>query len=427
MNHEHERPLHEGGREEGPHDGHKHGEHERHHGEHEHHHHGPWKLNVQGVIIESHSPEIAVRQAIKQAGFNPDTPWIIVLKVAGEPKREVDLSFVIDLRHKGIEKLRLTPRQINNGEMAAGCRVEFALLPQDVKHLDQLGLRWETLIDGGRRWLILRNYPLSTGSIVVEQLARLGVGEIILIDFDKLEERNLNRILNSSLAEIGLYKVEMFANAIRLYRPDCDVVALPRSIATPEAILAACEADLLFSCVDTAEGRHIADRLSAYFAMPLFDVGVAIPTEAAPRGGRRIAEVYGRVDYVYPGGSSLMDRGVYDAALLEAEYLARVAPQALSRKIAYGYLRGIPEEAPGVIALNMRAASACVIEFLARLFPFRQFPNEMRARSIFMLAEGDEDTFAENQFAATRRFPVASGVTDPLLGLPALADQRRVA
>ena len=101
---------------------------------------------------------------------------------------------------------------------------------------------------------------------------------------------------------------------------------------------------MLFSCVDTAEGRHIADRLSAYFAMPLFDVGVAIPTEAAPAGGRRIAEVYGRVDYVYPGGSSLMDRGVYDAALLEAEYLARVAPQALvaedRRRLSAGHGRG---------------------------------------------------------------------------------------
>ena len=142
--------------------------------------------------------------------------------------------------------------------------------------------------------------------------------------------------------------------------------------------------------------------------MPLFDVGVAIPTEASPDGGRRIAEVYGRVDYVYPGGSSLMDRGVYDAALLEAEYLARVAPHALSQKIADGYLRGMAEEAPGVITLNMRAASACVIEFLARMFPFRQFPNEARARSIFMLAEGDEDTFAESQFTAGE--PLSPGI-----------------
>lgn len=179
----------------------------------------------------------------------------------------------------------------------------------------------------------------GTGSIVVEQLARLGVGEIILIDFDRLEERNLNRILNSGLPDIGSLKVEMFANAIRRYRPDCEVISISDSVATAEAILAACEADMLFSCVDTAEGRHIADRLSAYFAMPLFDVGVAIPTRETSTGERRIEEVYGRVDYVFPGGSSLMDRGVYDAALLESEYLARVAPDAHAQKIKDGYLR----------------------------------------------------------------------------------------
>lgn len=267
----------------------------------------------------------------------------------------------------------------------------------------------------------------GTGSIIAEQLARLGVAEIILIDFDRLEERNLNRILNSSLAEIGSYKVEMFAGAIRRYRSDCDVIALPDSVWTHEAILAASEADFLFSCVDTAEGRHVADRLGAYFAMPLFDVGVAIPTEAKADGSRRISEVYGRVDYVYPGGSSLMDRGVYDATLLEAEYLARAAPHALSQKIADGYLSGMAEEAPGVITLNMRAASACIIEFLARVFPFREFANSDRARSIFMLAEGDEDTYAESQFPAGNQFPVAAGLTEPLLGLPALAKRRRVA
>jgi proteasome lid subunit RPN8/RPN11 len=267
----------------------------------------------------------------------------------------------------------------------------------------------------------------GTGSIVAEQLARLGVGEIILIDFDKIEDRNLNRILNSSLTDIGSLKVEMFAAAIRRYRSDCEVVPIHDSIATREAILAACEADVLISCVDTAEGRHIADRLSAYFAMPLFDVGVAIPTEVDATGGRRIAEAYGRIDYIYPGASSLMDRGVYEAALLEAEYLARTAPQALSQKIKDGYLRGMADEAPGVIALNMRVASACVLEFLARMFPFRDFPNDDRARSIFMLKEGDEDTFAEKQFTSSNHFPLALGVTEPLLGLPALAEPRRVA
>jgi hypothetical protein len=125
-----------------------------------------WKLNVQGVMIESREPKITVRHAIKEAGFNPETPWIIVLKIAGEPKHEVDLSFVIDLRHTGIEKLRLTPRHINNGEMAAAPRMDFALLPGDEAHLARLGLAWDAVNDGGRRWLILRNYPLPAGYTV---------------------------------------------------------------------------------------------------------------------------------------------------------------------------------------------------------------------------------------------------------------------
>ena len=136
------------------------------HGHHDHHHDDGvvilWKLNVQGVTIESPYPEITVRRAIELAAFNPETPWIIILKVAGEPKKQVDLSYVIDLRREGIEKLRLTPRQINNGEAAAR-RLEFLLLPQDQAHLDRLGLQWETLVDAGRRWLILRNYPVPAG------------------------------------------------------------------------------------------------------------------------------------------------------------------------------------------------------------------------------------------------------------------------
>ncbi len=119
--------------------GHEHDDAHRRQDGHDHHGHGYphddgvvilWTLNVQGVVIESRRPEITVRDAIKQAGFNPDAPWIIVLKIADAVKKEVDLSFVIDLRVKGIEKLRLTPKQINNGEMAAGRRVERADEPR---------------------------------------------------------------------------------------------------------------------------------------------------------------------------------------------------------------------------------------------------------------------------------------------------------
>lgn len=128
------------------------------------HQHGhAWKLNVQGVVIESLHPTILVRDAIQKAGFDPTSAWIIVLKIVGEPKKPVDLSTEIDLRHEGIEKLRLMPKQIDNGETPLPRRLDFSLLPQDETHLDRLGLRWETVLDGQRRWLLLPCYQVPAG------------------------------------------------------------------------------------------------------------------------------------------------------------------------------------------------------------------------------------------------------------------------
>jgi hypothetical protein len=121
-----------------------------------------WKLNVQGVVIESDSPEISVRDAMVKAGFDTDTAWIIILKTATE-RKQVDLNYVIDLRQPGIEKLRLTPREINNGEVAADIRRDFALLPTDHLWLDERGCDWSTVVEGGRRWLIIRDTPLPAG------------------------------------------------------------------------------------------------------------------------------------------------------------------------------------------------------------------------------------------------------------------------
>ncbi|PHR95135.1 MAG: hypothetical protein COA68_17595 [Oceanobacter sp.] len=127
-----------------------------------------WKLNVQGVKIESVDPEISVSDALRQAEFDPDQGWIIILKSASG-KRQVDLDFIIDLREPGIEKLRLTPKEINNGEVIAENRRDFKLLPIDEKHLDEMGADWETIVDGARRWFVYHAYMLP-GGYNVEQI-----------------------------------------------------------------------------------------------------------------------------------------------------------------------------------------------------------------------------------------------------------------
>lgn len=125
-----------------------------------------WKLNVQGVIIESTAPTILVETAIEEAGFDPKKDWQIFLKVAGEPKRPVELTDTIDLRTPGIEKLRLTPKHVHNGEAPAKLCRAFALLEADQRHLQALSLRWETVVENDRRWLVIHDYPVPAGYTV---------------------------------------------------------------------------------------------------------------------------------------------------------------------------------------------------------------------------------------------------------------------
>lgn len=265
----------------------------------------------------------------------------------------------------------------------------------------------------------------GTGSIVAEQLARLGFGQVILIDFDKLEDRNLNRILNSTLlgAKAEQAKVDAFAEAVIRYRGDGVAVPLNASISTREAVLLASQSDVVFSCVDTLDARHIADLVAASFLIPLFDVGVSIPARRAG-DSVAIADVCGRIDYVQPGGSTLLDRGVYDPISLRAEYLRRVAPEAHIEEVQAGYLKGIAEQAPSVISLNMRAAAACVMELIARAYPFRHGPNGDQARTEFSLAANEEDFTTEKSFEKQPNPTLGRGAAEPLLGLPALRAPR---
>jgi proteasome lid subunit RPN8/RPN11 len=262
----------------------------------------------------------------------------------------------------------------------------------------------------------------GTGSIVAEQLARLGFGRVVLIDFDLVEKKNLNRILNSTIddAEYNRAKVKVFDRAITSYRGPNVAIPIHASILERNAVLAASQADVLFSCVDTHDARQMADMISSAFLQPLFDVGVTIPTRSSADGGRAIADVCARVDYVRPGGPTLGDRGVYTQASLRAEYLRRTAPDEYRNELAQGYIKGAVDEAPSVITLNMRAAADLVMEFLARAYPFRHDPNIGFARRELSIAAKEEEILSEGQFPTSNNYLLARGGREPLLNLPRL-------
>lgn len=122
-----------------------------------------WQLDVQGVVITSKTPHISVHDALVKAKFDVTQGWQIFLKVAGQPKQAVELNTIIDLTTEGIEKLRLTPKAVNNGEAALSARRDFALLDADEDYLDAVFPRWETIVDAGRRWLVIEEYRVPGG------------------------------------------------------------------------------------------------------------------------------------------------------------------------------------------------------------------------------------------------------------------------
>ena len=65
----------------------------------------------------------------------------------------------------------------------------------------------------------------GVGSYVCEGLARSGVGNFVLVDFDKIDESNINRQLIATEKTIGRHKVDLMKERILEINPDANVEA----------------------------------------------------------------------------------------------------------------------------------------------------------------------------------------------------------
>jgi molybdopterin/thiamine biosynthesis adenylyltransferase len=264
----------------------------------------------------------------------------------------------------------------------------------------------------------------GTGSPVIEQLARLGVGRLVLVDPDHVEEKNLNRILNARREDAYLKrpKVEVMARAVASMGFATEVEIIQEDLATPRAVKAVAECDVVFGCMDGVEGRHMLNRLAAFYLLPYFDVGVRLVADG--RGG--INEASGAVHYVRPDGTTLQDRKVYNAEQLKAAGLKRTDPKAYREQVRIGYIRGVEEDRPAVISINMQMASTAVNEFLARLHPYRYDDNGDFAVLRRSFIQGTE--YRESEEAPSGSFFRQLGKADvrPLLSMPELSEPEEV-
>lgn len=263
----------------------------------------------------------------------------------------------------------------------------------------------------------------GTGSPVIEQLARLGVGELVIVDDDKLEARNINRVLNATMADArnARKKVDVLADAVQRMETGTRVLALNHNLWTPKAVEVVAQCDLVFGCVDTIDGRFLLNTLAVYYQLPYFDIGVRIAAQPdGPHKGKILA-VCGSVHYLKPGGSSLISRGLFTLDDVRAAGLARTDPEAYMQQLQDGYVSGVEVHRPAVITLNMLLASIGVNELLARLHPYRDDQNH--AYDHIEVDLGDMQMMPSSKSATCPIFKrdVGKGDVRPLLDLPELS------
>ena len=234
----------------------------------------------------------------------------------------------------------------------------------------------------------------GTGSIVVELLARNGIGELILVDDDVVEEKNLNRIVNSSFedARARRQKAAALKGAVERMGTGCRVECLQAQTDSAEVLAALVDCDVIFGCVDTAFGRYHLDCLASANLTPYFDVGVHI--EADGQGGIQAADAVSH--YVHPQGASLLARGAYTMEQVAAENARRHDPAHYHRQRAAGYLAAVGDEQPAVISVNMQAACMAFNDFLARIHAYRFDSNRDFATQHFRLVHGSYENSSDD-------------------------------
>ena len=213
----------------------------------------------------------------------------------------------------------------------------------------------------------------GTGSIVIEQLMRLGIGCLVIVDDDIVKDLNLNRILNATAADANAkqLKVDVADRTIKATGLDTEVEVYASNLKDRRAIRAVAQCDLLFGCVDSAEGRFVANQVAAFYLLPYIDVGVAL--DADDLGA--ITQVCGYVHYLQPGLSSLVSRGAVAMDDVNAEALRRQSRSFYDERRKVGYINNVVEDRPAVISVNTVLAGLAVNELLARVHGFRDEPN----------------------------------------------------
>lgn len=213
----------------------------------------------------------------------------------------------------------------------------------------------------------------GTGSPIAEQLIRLGVNDLVIIDKDILEKSNLTRMYGTYQTDFswwqkfwsrGLSKVNIVKAHLKRINPKANIIAIQGNVVAHKNASRLLDRDVIFLCTDEHWGRSIVNQIAYQYLIPTINLGLRIDADEGIIKGAA-----GCVDILSPEKPCLWCRGFLSSDRIYAESLPEAKRESLLRE---GYVENIDTPAPSIINLTTTLASLAVTQFLQLVTNFNQ-------------------------------------------------------
>jgi molybdopterin-synthase adenylyltransferase len=245
----------------------------------------------------------------------------------------------------------------------------------------------------------------GTGSIVSQQLTHLGVRDFLLVDPDRIETTNLNRIANATHSDLDANKVCVAARYIRSVAPHAHIEEIVADVVRDGVARRLLDTDFIFGCTDSHGSRAVLQHICYQYLIPYIDMGVSIVTRHSA-----VEYIVGRSQLLAPGLACFACANLLDAGEVRRDMMTE------RERTEDPYLQGeFRTPAPAVMSLNGTIASLSMSMFLSITtqmpIPARHLIYDGK-RSVLRSIEGKPD---ESCYVCSRTGAFARGDSMPLL------------
>jgi len=204
------------------------------------------------------------------------------------------------------------------------------------------------------------------GSPIAEQLVRMGVAELILVDHDSLDtESNVRRVFGSTIADLHSttppLKVDVVGRHLEQLGLGVNIMRVNGDVRTEPIFRTLLDADVVINGTDTHGSRAIINDLASTYLLPVIDVGVRVSTKK----GNRLCGLFADIRILTQDTPCLWCLKIIDSDTIRTENLPEDERRKLQKE---GYVvGGIGEPVPSVAALTVLGSGLATCALLTLL------------------------------------------------------------